>query len=104
VQLLTNFNLSNPSYGDELPCPRFATASSMLNIDSAATVANLERILSKTHQDELTAYSYIDNLITGDIYLYRKANFQRRVRLNLFNELKKGTHSTLISALFKSYR
>jgi len=38
----------------------------------------MENILSKTHQDALTVYSNIYNLITGEVYIYNRANFQKR--------------------------
>jgi penicillin V acylase-like amidase (Ntn superfamily) len=100
-QLLTNFNITNPSYGDEKPCPRFATAEAMLHLDSSVTVANIERILSKTHQDDLTVYSNIYNLTTGEVYVYSKTNFKKSVKLNLQDELKKGKHVVGISKLLK---
>lgn len=100
-QLLTNFNLTNPSYGDEQPCPRFATAEKMLAEDSAVTVENIEKILSKTHQDKLTAYSNIYNLTSGEVYVYNHANFSKKIKLNLANELKKGKHALRINSLFK---
>jgi hypothetical protein len=100
-QLLTNFNLSNPSYGDEPPCTRFASADSMLALDPGATIVNLEKILSNTHQGALTVYSNIYNLSNGEVYIYQKANFQKSVKLNLANELKKGKHSVRITALFR---
>ena len=100
-QLLTNFNLSNPSYGDEQPCPRFAMAERMLATDSSAAIGNIEKILSKTHQDKLTAYSNIYNLTSGDVYVYNHADFNRKVKLNLKNELTKGKHSVRIDRLFQ---
>jgi len=98
-QLLTNFNITNPSYGDEPPCKRFATAEAMLHIDSSATIQNMENILSKTHQHALTIYSNIYNLTTGDIYIYSKANFSKKAKLNLRVELKKGKHRVSIAKL-----
>ncbi len=100
-QLLTNFNLNNPSYGDEPPCERFARADSMLALDSAATIINLEKILSKTHQGALTVYSNIYNLTSGEVYIYQKANFFKKVKINLAGELKKGRHAVRIEALFR---
>ena len=100
-QLLTNFNLSNPSYGGEPVCRRFETAEKMLSADSSATVSNVEKILSKTHQDALTVYSNIYNLTSGEVYVYSHADFTRKVKLNLLTELKKGKHSVRIDALFK---
>ena len=100
-QLLTNFNLTNPSYGDEPPCQRFATAEKMLGADSSVTVENLEKILSKTHQDAFTVYSNIYNLTSGDVYVYNRADFTKKIKLNLLTELKKGKHSISIPSLFK---
>jgi predicted choloylglycine hydrolase len=99
-QLLTNFNISNPSYGGEEPCQRFATAEAMLKTDSTVSVNNLENILSKTHQDGLTVYSNIYNLTSGEVYVYSRTNFQRKAKLNLAAELKKGKRSIAIVKLF----
>ncbi|MBS1597662.1 MAG: linear amide C-N hydrolase [Bacteroidetes bacterium] len=100
-QLLTNFNITNPSYGDEPPCKRFATAEKMMHIDSSASISNMENILSKTHQDALTVYSNIYNLTTGEVYVYSKANFTKKATLNLRHELNKGKHSVRIVDLVK---
>jgi choloylglycine hydrolase len=100
-QLLTNFNLTEPSYGDEPPCQRFAAAEKMLGSDSSATVENLEKILSMTHQSDLTVYSNIYNLTSGEVYVYNRADFTRRVKFNLSAELKKGKHVVSIPSLFK---
>jgi len=100
-QLLTNFNLTDPSYGDQPPCQRFATAEKMLGSDSSATVENLEKILSMTHQDAFTVYSNIYNLTSGEIYVYNRADFTKKVKFNLSAELKKGKHVASIASLFK---
>ena len=103
-QLLTNFNLTNPSYGDEPVCKRFAAADSMLQLDSAATIDNLQRILAITNQEELTVYSNIYNLTKGEVYVYSvytRNNFTNKIKLNLQYELKKGKHSVLIEKLFR---
>jgi len=100
-QLLTNFNLNDPSYGDEPPCERFAKAEKMLGSDSSATVENLEKILSMTHQNDLTVYSNIYDLKSGEVYIYNRADFTRKVKFNLSNELKKGKHVVSIPSLFK---
>lgn len=100
-QLLTNFNLTDPSYGDEPPCQRFATAEKLLTSDSSATVENLEKILSMTNQDAFTVYSNIYNLTSGDVYVYNRADFTKKIRFNLSAELKKGKHILSIPSLFK---
>lgn len=100
-QVVTNFNLTNPSYGDEPVCKRYETAEKMLLVDSSATLANMEKILAKTHQEALTVYSNIYNLGLGEVYVYRHADLTKKVKLNLLNELKKGKHSVAIETLFK---
>jgi predicted choloylglycine hydrolase len=100
-QLLTNFNLNDPSYGDEPACQRFATAEKMLGSDSSATVENLEKILSMTHQNDLTVYSNIYDLTSGEVYVYNRADFTRKAKFNLSAELKKGKHVVSIPSLFK---
>jgi len=104
-QLLTNFNLSNPSYGGEQKCMRFAAADSMLHIDSSATIDNVQKILAQTHQEELTVYSNIYNLTTGEVYVYSVENrkdFTNKIKINLKKELLKGKHSVAIPKLFKT--
>jgi len=100
-QLLTNFNISNPSYGDAQPCERFATATSMLSSDSSVTRSNLEKILSKTHQDDFTAYSNVYNLTAGEVTVYFRHNFHQKLTINLVKELKKGKHAIRLEKLFK---
>jgi predicted choloylglycine hydrolase len=103
-QLVTNFNLSNPSFGGENKCTRYAAADSMLHIDSSATIVNAEKILSQTHQGDLTIYSYICNLTMGEVYvysLYTRQNFTHKAKINLANELRKGKHSLRIRELVK---
>ncbi len=103
-QLVTNFNLSNPSYGGEPVCTRFAAADSLLHIDSSVTIANIEKILSHTDQQGFTVYSNIYNLTTGNVYIYSiytRNNYTKKVKINLMNELKKGKHSVPIKTLCK---
>jgi predicted choloylglycine hydrolase len=92
-QLLTNFNITNPSYGGEPNCSRFSTAEQRLKKDSSATLENMRDILSQTHQGELTVYSNIYDLTKGEVYVYSKTNFLKGIRFNLAAELKKGKHS-----------
>ena len=102
-QLLTNFNLSNPSYGGEPVCQRYAAADSMIHLDSSVTINNVQKILSHTGQEELTVYSNIYNLTSGEVYVYSvytRRNFTKKVKINLVNELIKGKHSIRIKNLF----
>ncbi|QHT68557.1 linear amide C-N hydrolase [Rhodocytophaga rosea] len=100
-QLLTNFNITNPEYGNEPVCQRFQKANLLLQKDSAATVSNITHILSQTHQQELTVYSTIYDLTRGEVYVFNKADFSRSVKLNLANELQKGKQQRLLPYLFK---
>jgi penicillin V acylase-like amidase (Ntn superfamily) len=100
-QLLTNFNITNPSYGGEPVCTRFATAEKMLQHDSSATIENLRAILSKTHQGNLTVYSNIYNLTTKEVYVYSKIDFEHTVKINLFKELAKGKRAVALTELLK---
>jgi hypothetical protein len=100
-QVLTNFNVSDPAYGGEPACRRFDTAQQMLQRDSTASLKNIETILSKSHQEELTVYSNIYNLTTGEVTIYQLAQFDRKKSFRLSEELKKGKHSRLIADLFK---
>lgn len=101
-QLLTNFNITNPSYGGEPVCSRFTAAEAMLKADSSATVENLRRILSKTHQENLTVYSNIYNLTRKEVYVYSRTDFETQIKINLQEELKKGRHSVLLTQLLKA--
>ncbi|MEP7374054.1 MAG: carcinine hydrolase/isopenicillin-N N-acyltransferase family protein [Chitinophagaceae bacterium] len=100
-QLLTNFNITNPSFGGESVCRRFTTAENMLKQDSSVTVENLKKILSKTHQEKLTVYSNIYDLSKREVYVYSKLNFNKTIKIQLLEELKKGKHSVLIKDFFK---
>ncbi|MGZ5190167.1 MAG: hypothetical protein ACXWCZ_04050 [Flavisolibacter sp.] len=68
---------------------------------STASITNLEKILSKTHQEELTAYSNIYNLTKGEIVVYYRHNFQKKKIFSLRGELLKGEHKMLLSDLFE---
>lgn len=100
-QLLTNFNISNPEYGNEPVCKRFETATLLLQKDSVASISNLTHILSQTHQQELTVYSTIYDLTRGEVYIFNKADFGRSVHLNLMKEIQKGKQRRLLGSLFK---
>jgi hypothetical protein len=100
-QVLTNFNMADPSYGGEEPCKRFDTTVQMLKSDATASIDTLEKILSKTHQDELTAYSNIYNLTTGEVVVYYRHHYEKKKVFKLDTELKKGNHRVLLAALFE---
>jgi predicted choloylglycine hydrolase len=101
-QLLTNFNISDPAYGGEPKCSRFAKAEMMLSEDSAATVHNLRNILAQTTQGQLTVYSNIYNLTNGEVVVYSQGNFSNATTINLSAELRKGRHSISIDKLVRA--
>jgi predicted choloylglycine hydrolase len=100
-QLLTNFNIANPSYGGEPVCSRYMMAEQMLKHDSIATISNLRNILSQTTQGKLTVYSNIYNLTKGEVTIYSEGNFEKEIKINLAEALRKGRHATLLSDLVK---
>ena len=99
-QLLTNFNLTDPAYGGETQCERYEKAKEVLKTNEPATVETVRKILSETHQNELSVYSNIYDLTTGEVYIYQLANFAQVAHFNLAEELEKGQHSFMIPALF----
>ena len=99
-QVLTNFNVADPAYGGELPCPRYGTAVKHLRSDSAAPVENVRRILAEPHQEDLTVYSNIYDLTNGEVYIYSLRDFGRTARFNLAEELARGRHALSVPGLF----
>ena len=95
-QVLTNFNITDPEYGGEQSCPRFATAMQILsNPDDAVETA--KRVLQQTTQGDLTVYSSLFDLTDGSVTVYYQGDFSKSVTINLASELKLGAHSLLIS-------
>jgi hypothetical protein len=84
----TNFNLANHSNG-WYPCWRYEAATFFLEDISSEedlTVETFEYILDIVSVDE-TSYSNIFDPIQRDIYVYYEHNFNKVVRLNLYEEL-----------------
>ena len=63
-------------------------------LNSKATISNGEKILEECMQGGAyaTKYSNVFDLKNGDIYLYRFKVWDKGIRLNLLDELKKGEH------------
>ena len=101
----TNFNLGYPTNG-WTPCWRYPLATRMLeeiDHEDNLTVNSLRDILDATHQEGTyaTRYSNIFDLKSRDIYIYQNYLFHDVVRLNLDEELAKGSEEyVLISDLF----
>lgn len=78
-RVITNFNVTDPSYGD-YPCWRYDTAEMMLRrIESGSSepsVAVFRSILNGVHQPGATAYSNVFDSVSMTAYVYRAHNFQ----------------------------
>ncbi len=98
-QLVTNFNLSDPSYGGEPTCSRHAAATRHLQADFTASVENVRAILAQTHQEELTVYSNIYDLTEGKVYVYSLRNFNQGAVVDLAESLEKDAWSVLVADL-----
>ena len=63
-------------------------------LNSEPTISNGEKILEECMQGGTyaTKYSNVFDLKNGDIYLYRFKVWDKGIRLNLLDELKKGDH------------
>jgi len=89
----TNFNLANPSNGD-YPCDRYTTATTMLENITAEmdlTVDACRDILDAVHQEGVyaTKYSNINDPVNLEIHLYHNHNFDKKISLDLVEELGK---------------
>jgi hypothetical protein len=85
----TNFNLANFGNG-HYPCTRYQTACSMLDeveSESNLTIDVCRDVLEAVHQEGITAYSNIFDLVKRDIYIYQKHDFSQVTKLNLAEEL-----------------
>jgi tetratricopeptide (TPR) repeat protein len=103
-QIATNFLLSktDPETSKD---PRYRLASIMFEQSDTISLDLFRRILADTHMETYngssgTIYSYIHDLAKGDVYIYSFHDYDRVVKLNIHDELKKGKHTVLISSLF----
>jgi len=97
----TNFRLSEIKNG-QYPCGRYNTMRTMLDTMNSATVADISNILNRVSVKGQgpTIYSNVCDLKKKEIYLYHFHNFDKMVKLNLDEELKKGKHTLRIEELF----
>jgi len=98
-QVLTNFNIVDPEYGGELPCPRFATATKILS--GQDPMKHVKTILAETTQGELTVYSNLYDLTTQTVEVFYLGDFSKSLTFNLHDELKKGAHGIMLDILEK---
>jgi tetratricopeptide (TPR) repeat protein len=104
-QAVTNF-LQSKTDPETSTDARYRLASKLFEQSDTISVGLFRRILDDVHSEDyggswnVTLYSNIFDLITGDIYLYNFHNYDNEVKLNIHEELKKGRHSYLLSSLF----
>lgn len=102
-QISTNFVASNYRT-DQYPCGRYTVAGSILSSGSGrGAVDMLRAALSAAHLEfqTPTVYSNICHLDTGDILIYYFHNYEEVVKLNLFEELRKGEARYAVESLFE---
>lgn len=80
-QVLTNFNVVDPEYGGEQPCPRYAAANVLLG----KGVDPMD-VLRQTTQGELTVYTTLVDLTDGVLQVGYLADFSRLVSFSLQKE------------------
>ncbi|MFX1534243.1 MAG: hypothetical protein ACFFDI_08490 [Promethearchaeota archaeon] len=100
----TNINLADPKRNPH-SCWRYDTAVSMLEDiknENDLTLEAFRDILDAVHIEgtSATKYSNVFDLKTQEIYVYYNHDFSEYVKLNLTEELGKGTHEYRISDLF----
>ncbi len=100
-QVLTNFNIVDPEYGGEQPCPRYATATRILSQPTRDPMSSAKTVLAETTQGELTVYSTLFNLTTGTVAIFYLADFSKSLTLDLSAEWQKGPHDILLSEAFR---
>ncbi len=102
-QISTNFITSNYEPG-RYPCPRYKVAEQILSASADRLSVDLIRsILSATHMEfqTPTVYSNVCDLRSGDIFIYYFHNYEEVVKMNIFEELKKGKARYVVESLFK---
>jgi len=96
-QTLTNFNIVDPEYGGEQPCPRFATANEILSKPGTDPVKQATEVLKQTTQGELTVYSTLFDLTAGTLQVYYLADFSRHLTYDLKQEWKQPAHEVIVA-------
>ncbi len=102
----TNFNRANPKNALSYPCWRYDKAVSMLKkVDdkNKLTVEYFKSVLDATHLESSsmnTLYSNIYDLRNGIIYLYHWHQFGAVIKLDVAEEIARGSSYTKISDLY----
>lgn len=100
-QLVTNFNITDPRLAGGYPCRRYNTADRMLS-QGDVSVAHFASILRAVHQRGRfhTQYSNVYDLSKGVIYVYHEHYFYEHIKIDVEEELKKGSHCYELPSLF----
>jgi penicillin V acylase-like amidase (Ntn superfamily) len=104
-QISTNFvysNITDPNYS----CWRYREAEKSFKQAKKLDLPLIRGILKATHQEDeqwiYTVYSNIYDLKSGVVYLYNRSNFEKVVRIDLDEELRKGKRVVTLPSLFDS--
>lgn len=100
-QVLTNFNIVDPEYGGEQPCPRFAAATRILAPADTDPMIAAKTALEQTTQGKLSVYSTLFDLTNMTVEVFYEADFSNSVTYDINKELNKGEHSVVLSKAIK---
>ncbi len=98
-QISTNYNLCHPDK-DSINCWRFPIVERVLKTKEIG-LETFREICDSTSQTKWTNYSNIQNLNTGDFWLYYAMNYSRPYKININELVKKGNSSFYMYELFK---
>lgn len=105
-QISTNFIQSNYTEG-KYPDFRYNLAEKIFQESNDISIDLIKNVLDATHWEEYsgssittTLYSYIAELSKGDVYIYNFHDFDHPVKMNIYEELKKGRKSYPLLSLF----
>lgn len=96
-QTLTNFNIVDPEYGGEQPCPRFATANRILSQPGADAIKQATEVLQETTQGELTVYTTLFDLTAGTFRIFYLGDFTNPLSFDLVSELQREAHAVSLA-------
>jgi hypothetical protein len=103
-QVATNFYQSTLAPEDRASyCPRYKTASEMLEGSPALSVEYMRDVMAAVHQGgpgSLTIYTNVYDLVNRMVYLYYFFDYEHVVVIDLEEELAKGAHAYDLPALF----
>jgi hypothetical protein len=101
-QVVTNFYQSRQA-DDLAQCPRFASATRLLQARQETSLDLCRRVLATTAQESgaPTQYSNVFDLQARRIWLYHFHNFEAPVALDLDEELAKGERVLVLPELFE---